>query len=116
MPGERHFAVRDRLSELPRWNGDLAGEAAVEEEPRHPVPVLSRPILIAAIGEVNAGKSSLLNALAGAEICPSGAVPVTGDVRLYRYGEDADHAADDLLVECRRGVEYLRNFELLDTP
>lgn len=116
MPGERYFAVRDRLSELLSWIGDLAGEVALEEEPEHPVPVLSRPILIAAIGEVNSGKSSLLNALVGEAICPASAVPLTGEVRLYRYGENGDRAADDLLVECRRGVEYLRNFELLDTP
>lgn len=116
MPGERYFAVRDRLSELLSWIGDLAGEVALEEEPEHPVPVLSRPILIAAIGEVNAGKSSLLNALAGEEICPAGPVPITAEVRLYRYGEEADRQADELLIESRRGVEYLRNFELLDTP
>lgn len=115
-PGERYFAARDRLSELLGWIGDLAGEVALEEEPEHPAPVLSRPILIAAIGEVNAGKSTLLNALAGSEICPSGSVPVTNEVRLYRHGLDDDRPADELLIECRRGVEYLRNFELLDTP
>ena len=116
MPGERYFAVRDRLSELLDWIGDLAGEVALEEEPEHPVPALSRPILIAAIGEVNAGKSSLLNALAGAELCPSGPVPVTGEVRLYRHGETSAREVGEMLVECRRGTGYLKNFELLDTP
>lgn len=116
MPGERYFAVRDRLSELLGWIGDLAGEVALEEEPDHPVPNLSRPILIAAIGEINSGKSTLLNALAGADICPSGPVPITNEVRLYRYGWGADRSPQELLVECKREVEYLRNFELLDTP
>ncbi|WP_367874408.1 dynamin family protein [Luteolibacter sp. Populi] len=116
MPGERYFAVRDRLSELLGWIGDLSREVSLEEEPDRPAPVLAQPILIAAIGEVNAGKSSLLNALAGAEICPSSALPLTADVCLYRHGAEADHPVKTQLVEARRPLEYLRNFDLLDTP
>jgi hypothetical protein len=116
MPGERYFAVRDRLSELLGWIGDLAGEVGLEVEPDRPPPVLSQPVLIAAIGEVNAGKSSLINALVGTELCPAGPLPLTAEVRLYRHGEEADHPVDSCLVECRRPFEYLRNFDLLDTP
>ncbi|WP_193214493.1 dynamin family protein [Luteolibacter marinus] len=116
MPGERYFAVRDRLSELLGWIGDLADEVGLEEEADHPAPTLSQPILIAAIGEVNAGKSSLLNALAGAEICPAGSLPMTSEVRLYRHGADSDQERQALLYECRRPHDYLRNFDLLDTP
>ena len=116
MPGERYFAVRDRLSELLEWIGDLAREVALEEEPDRPAPVLHRPILIAAIGEVNSGKSSLLNALAGEELCPAGPLPLTTEVRLYRHGAEADHVVEPQLIEARRPVDYLRNFDLLDTP
>jgi hypothetical protein len=116
MPGERYFAVRDRLSELLSWIGGLADEVGLEPEAEHPPPVLSRPVLVAVIGEVNAGKSSLLNALAGAELCPAGPVPLTSEVQLYRHGEPADHQVDTLLVECRRPLDHLRNFDLLDTP
>ena len=49
MPGERYFAVRDRLSELLGWVGDLTHEVALEAEPEHPQPVLTQPVLIAAI-------------------------------------------------------------------
>lgn len=116
MPGERYFAVRDRLSELLGWIGDLAGEVALEAEPDHPPPVLSQPVVVAAIGEINAGKSSLLNALVGEELCPTGTLPLTAEVRLYRHGEHSDHEVQPLLYECRRPLDYLKNFDLLDTP
>lgn len=116
MPGERYFAVRDRLSELLSWIGSVADEAGLEPEPDHPPPVLGQPVLIAVLGEVNAGKSSLINALVGTELCPSGPVPVTSEVRLYRHGGEADHPVEPLLVECRRPLDYLRNFDLLDSP
>ncbi len=116
IPGERYFAVRDRLSELLSWIGELAREVSLEDEPDRPEPLLDRPILIAAIGEVNAGKSALFNALAGSELCPSGPVPLTAEVRLYRHGEECDREAGEMLLECRRNEDYLRNFEFLDTP
>ncbi|WP_035612768.1 dynamin family protein [Haloferula sp. BvORR071] len=117
MPGERYFAVRDRLSELLGWIGDLSREVALEDEPDRPAPVLARPILIAAIGEVNAGKSSVLNALAGTEICPTSSLPLTAEVRLYRHGGvESDNPVQEQLVELRRPLDYLRNFDLLDTP
>ena len=116
MPGERYFAVRDRLSELLSWIGSLADEVGLEAEPDHPQPVLSQPVLIAVIGEVNAGKSSLLNALVGEELCPAGPVPLTAEVRVYRHGGEGDHPVEPLLLECRRTSEFLRNFDLLDSP
>ena len=116
MPGERYFAVRDRLSELLNWIGGLAEETGLEPEADHPAPVLGQPVLVAVLGEVNAGKSSLINALAGAELCPAGPVPLTAEVRLYRHGEESDRPVEPLLVECRRPLEYLRNFDLLDSP
>ncbi len=116
MPGERYFAVRDRLAELLGWIGDFAAEVGLEPEAGHPEPPLGQPVLIAVVGEVNAGKSSLLNALAGADLCPVGPLPLTSEVRLYRHGAEADHAVQPLLTECRRPDGYLRNFDLLDSP
>lgn len=116
MPGERYFAVRDRLSELLSWIGDLANEVGLEDEPDHPAPTLTSPILITAIGEVNAGKSSLINALAGHDLCPTGTLPMTSEVRLYRYGPERDEEKEPRVIDCRRPLDYLRNFDLVDTP
>src|SRR5690606_5488359 len=45
-----------------------------------------------------------------------GPVPLTAEVRLYRHGEECDRDAGEMLLECRRNEDYLRNFEFLDTP
>jgi small GTP-binding protein len=46
--------------------------------------------LVAVIGEFNAGKSSLVNALLGEELLPTGITPTTEMIELIRYGETAD--------------------------
>ncbi|MGX3044538.1 dynamin family protein [Helicobacter sp. T3_23-1056] len=45
---------------------------------------------IAIIGQFSSGKSSFLNALLGAEILPSGVIPVTAKVCEIAYGEHSD--------------------------
>ncbi|MDB6079870.1 MAG: hypothetical protein JWO82_3617 [Akkermansiaceae bacterium] len=117
MPGERYFAARDRLAEISTHIAGLARDTGLEVPEHDPVPDVGRPILLAAIGEVNAGKSSLLNAIAGVEVCPAAALPLTKEIRLYRYGGSAmERAHDGGVLECRRPVPFLKNFELLDTP
>ena len=70
MPGERYFAVRDRLSELLGWIGDLSREVALEDEPDRPLPL----ILLA---EPSVSRSEALNARGAAGhrwqvVCSSG--------------------------------------------
>ena len=38
------------------------------------------------MGEFNAGKSSFVNALAGAEVAPVGVTPTTATINVLRYG------------------------------
>ncbi len=102
-----------------------------------------RPLRVAIVGEFNAGKSTFLNALLGADLAPTGVVPVTACPHHVVYSPDpfarvVTSAGHDRLVaperlratldEVRRGgaratrvtvgqpLERLRHFELLDTP
>lgn len=48
---------------------------------------LQRPLRVAVMGEFNAGKSSFVNALCGAEIARVGVTPTTATINLLRFGE-----------------------------
>jgi hypothetical protein len=45
-----------------------------------------RPLLVAVMGEFNAGKSSFVNALCGEEIAPVGVTPTTATINILRHG------------------------------
>jgi cellulose synthase operon protein C len=48
----------------------------------------SRPVRIAVVGEFNAGKSTFINALVGADIAPTGVLPTTATLHHLRYAQD----------------------------
>lgn len=49
---------------------------------------LDRPLLMAVLGEFNAGKSTLINAFIGADVAPMGIVPTTATLNLLRGGAE----------------------------
>ena len=105
---------------------------------------LDRPLLVAVMGEFNAGKSSFVNALCGGEVAPTGITPTTATINVLRYGDVAqarvvlhdgttraipasavaaflsalrdDDARDIRMVEIFLPLEALRRIEIVDTP
>ncbi|MFT3990768.1 MAG: dynamin family protein [Luteolibacter sp.] len=78
---------------------------------------LGIPFLFVACGEVNAGKSTLINGLFGEELCKVNILPETDRVLWYRYGKPArDVEITPMLEERYRPIEFLRDFNLVDTP
>jgi GTP-binding protein EngB required for normal cell division len=103
-----------------------------------------RPLLVAVMGEFNAGKSSFVNALVGEEVAPTGVTPTTATVNVLRHGEAAGgrvvyhdgttrelgaasvspflreltdaQAAAVRVVEIFHPLEALRRVEIVDTP
>jgi GTP-binding protein EngB required for normal cell division len=64
--------------------GDLtaaarAGDLAAER---------SRPVRLAVVGEFNAGKSTFINALIGADVAPTGVLPTTATLHHLRWAPD----------------------------
>jgi len=154
--GARDFLVRGptppppagQLAGLLTWTYDLftatpalVGLAAAAG---HATDALDRPLLVAVMGEFNAGKSSFVNALAGADVAPTGVTPTTATVNVLRYGAEpaarvvghdggtrplaasevsrfltglrADEARAIRMVEIFLPVETLRRVEIVDTP
>src|SRR3954463_4018706 len=104
--------------------GDLLKFAA---ELRRPAPLLDSlhglltnirdPLLFVVVGEVKAGKSSLINALFGQEIARADVLPATDRVCIFRYGpEEKQIDLSKNLVESHLPIDFLRDFNIVDTP
>jgi len=66
--------------------GPLAAVAA------HARDAFDRPLCVAVMGEFNAGKSSFVNALVGADIAPVGVTPTTATLNVFRHGAPSGRA------------------------
>lgn len=121
MFGERYFATRERLSGVMRGIAALAAETHTELGDRLPLAEVEKglgsPFLFIVCGEVNAGKSTLINGLFGKELCRVNVLPETHRVYWYRYGNPArDVEVTPMLEERYRPIGFLRDFNLIDTP
>lgn len=84
---------------------------------------LDEAFLVVVAGEFNSGKSTLINALLGKALLPSGVTPTTNEVSILRNldgpgAEDAEkeREADGLFVWNVRGSNLLQNVNIVDTP
>ncbi|MFK7849561.1 MAG: dynamin family protein [Akkermansiaceae bacterium] len=119
--GESYFATRERLSQVIEGISKLAkqtqtniGDTLTGNEEKEEI---ATPFLFVVCGEVNAGKSSLINGLFGRELCKVNILPETDRVIWYRYGmppRDVDTTPS--LQERFCAIEFLRDFNLVDTP
>ncbi len=121
MFGERYFAARERLAAVTAGIAALAAETGTKLAGTGALGDLADglgpPFLFVVCGEVNAGKSALLNALFGHDLCPTSQLPETRQVRWYRHGERTrDVTVVPHLEECYRPLGWLRDFHLIDTP
>ncbi|MGZ7030919.1 MAG: dynamin family protein [Thermoanaerobaculia bacterium] len=72
---------------------------------------------IVVVGEFNAGKSSLINALFGVKLRVEGPIPVDDRISILRYGDPpTNRQISNFVVEQFYPVEFLRNITLVDTP
>src|SRR2546423_9681957 len=78
---------------------------------------IREPLLFVVVGEVKAGKSSLLNALFGQEFAKVDVLPATDRVYIFRHGtEDKSVEVSGQLTERYLPIKFLQDFNVVDTP
>lgn len=78
---------------------------------------LDELFLLVIVGEFNAGKSAVINALAGEKVMAEGATPTTAAVTLLRFGDQVTEryrGAD--VLERTFPAAFLRDITIVDTP
>src|ERR1700756_2519714 len=91
MVVEKYLELRSQLTTALESVIALAYQIGAPEDTLHNlrslVANLGQPFLFVVVGEVKAGKSSLLNALFGREFCKVDVLPATDRIYEFKYGE-----------------------------
>ena len=84
---------------------------------RQVMTALDELFLLVIVGEFNAGKSAIINALLRAPVLKEGVIPTTQAITLLRYG-DATEAQSGArgVAEVRYPADFLRDITIVDTP
>lgn len=119
--GNEYLDIRAELGTALFALSALATETRADEPTLHTLAGLQaglrEPLLFVVVGEVKAGKSSLLNALFGRDFCHTDVLPATDRVHVFKYGDPArDVAVSPALVERYQPIPFLRDFHIVDTP
>ncbi len=84
---------------------------------RNALAQLEELFLMVVVGEFNAGKSAVINALLGQEYLAEGVVPTTSELVLIRHSDAAEQPGVDSGMAVRRlPVPWLQEVNLVDTP
>src|SRR6266851_3655199 len=75
------------------------------------------PLLFVVVGEVKAGKSSLLNALFGQEFCKVDVLPATDRIYIFKHGpREQSVDVSNQVTERYQPIAFLEDFNIVDTP
>ena len=78
---------------------------------------LDELFLLVVVGEFNAGKSAVINALVGATVSREGILPTTAAVTVLRHGDvPSETSLGEAYAEVRHPAEFLREIAIVDTP
>lgn len=94
---------------------DLPGDALTTLQDA--ILQLDELFLVVVVGEFNAGKSALVNALLGEKVLLEGATPTTSRVTLVKWGEQiAEQVVDENFAIYTYPLPLLKELNIVDTP
>ncbi len=119
--GKNYFATRAKLTEAVEALTRLGEDAEISPARivllKNLIANLEDPFLFVVAGEVNAGKSTLLNSLFGADFCSTDVIPTTERIAFFKHGKEAhEFEFSEDIVEVFRPNEFLKDFNIVDTP
>jgi small GTP-binding protein len=78
---------------------------------------LEELFLLVVVGEFNAGKSALINALLGQKLLKEGVTPTTTQINILRYAETEERRVEDEHIHILTApIELLKEINIVDTP
>src|SRR5437868_13851942 len=114
---ELRAEVEAALGALLRFASGIGRPAQVLDNLQGLLTNIREPLLFVVVGEVKAGKSSLINALFGQEIARADVLPATDRVCIFRHGgEEKQVELSPRLIELYLPIDFLQNFNIVDTP
>jgi signal recognition particle receptor subunit beta len=108
--------VRAALERLGTLAGAVGGDEATSRTLEDLVTHLDELFLVVVVGEVKSGKSTLINALLGREVCAVGPTPVTDRITILRHGAETAESGEGVVRERSLPVPELRGLAIVDTP
>ena len=105
------------LSSLLKLVADMQREPAMLETLQNLLQDVREPLLFVVVGEVKAGKSTLLNALFGREFCKVDVLPATDRIYIFKYGlREQTVDVSTHVTERYQPISFLQDFNIVDTP
>ncbi len=105
------------LSSLLKLATDMQRESGMLDTLQNLLQDVREPLLFVVVGEVKAGKSTLLNALFGQEFCKVDVLPATDRIYIFKHGpreQTIDVSAH--VTERYQPITFLHDFNIVDTP
>jgi small GTP-binding protein len=120
LDGARRDLLRDVHRQLGKLRVALVRAEASDDEQRtlgRSITQLDELFLLVVVGEFNAGKSAVINALLGEQVLEEGVTPTTSRIELLKHGPERTRTpAGGGYEEVTLPVGILQEMSIVDTP